>query len=619
MGNVLAPAGGLSGNSNYILNSNCAAVTDLVITIAITEDIYVPLGMSFQLNAYSAQNTNCVYQQYGFYFFVQGHQIPSINWLIDLWPSDSYRSALNLPSGHDLINQHPQLHTMSSAAPVLPAGYTLTLKLSNDTEGRVTAVSYSANDGAGHSYNYGPVTLVGLPIDGSPTHAKLDSGGIAPIHAFELNIVGQDDGYATLLQSGAGTITYAASSPLTVANILPNCVSAAGSVTAETSNASYAGMPAGPSHSATQAFTAPPAQILPGAYLAASQRFGAGSQTELYVVGPDGQLKVFEVTGTGAWSGPIGYGPTALAHSGVPLAACEQFGGGGQTDVFTVANNGQLQVYWAKASGGFSGPVPISATGFAPASAHIAACQEFALADKTDAFVVNKAGQISVFSVESLGNWSGPELIGPAYFAPPGAGVVAGQQFGCLHQTNVWVVDNTGRLVVFWSEQPGQWKGPVPLSSPGFAPPGADLATCQQFGCNNQTNIWVLDNTGRLVVFWVENNGEWNGPVALSAPGLAPPGAAVTAIQQFGCLNQTDAIVVDNTGLLNLFWAENNGSWNGPVTIGFPGFTPPGSKIAASQQFGGNNQTDLFCVSNAGWTNCAFVQSNGAWGGPEAI
>ncbi len=127
---------------------------------------------------------------------------------------------------------------------------------------------------------------------------------------------------------------------------------------------------------------------------------------------------------------------------------------------------------------------------------------------------------------------------------------------------------------MFWSDQSGRWNGPVALSATGFAPPGAPLCTGPQFGVTNQTNVWVVDNSGRLVVFLVECVGGWNGPVAVSAPGFAPPGSAVTTSQQFGAVNQTDVFVVDNIGRMNVFYVQGAGSWAGPAPIGPPGETP---------------------------------------------
>ena len=51
----------------------------------------------------------------------------------------------------------------------------------------------------------------------------VSSTKLAPIVAFELNFVGPANGDSAILSSGAGTITYSASTPLTVLNLEPTC------------------------------------------------------------------------------------------------------------------------------------------------------------------------------------------------------------------------------------------------------------------------------------------------------------------------------------------------------------------------------------------------------------
>jgi hypothetical protein len=77
---------------------------------------------------------------------------------------------------------------------------------------------------------------------------------LAPITAFELNLVGPFNGESTVLSSGAGTIVYRASSPLTALSQEPPCVES-GAVTGETANSVYGLLPAGPSDSITQSFS----------------------------------------------------------------------------------------------------------------------------------------------------------------------------------------------------------------------------------------------------------------------------------------------------------------------------------------------------------------------------
>jgi hypothetical protein len=238
----------------------------------------------------------------------------------------------------------------------------------------------------------------------------------------------------------------------------------------------------------------------------------------------------------------------------------------------------------------------------------VSASQQFGAGNQTDMFIVDGDGQLNVFWVQGEGVWNGPAKIGPAAFAPPGCSSAASQQFGANNQTDVFLVDNSGQLNVFWVQGEGVWVGPVKIGPAGFAPPGSGLAASQQFGANNQTDVFLVDNAGQLNVFWVQGEGVWVGPVKIGPAAFAPPGSGLAASQQFGANNQTDVFLVDNAGQLNVFAVQGDGSWVGPVKIGPAGFAPPGppgfapagSSLAVSQQFGANNQTNVFLVDNTG-------------------
>ena len=76
---------------------------------------------------------------------------------------------------------------------------------------------------------------------------------MAPIVAFELNFVGPINGESAVLSSGAGTITYTASSLLTVLNQEPACTES-GYITAETANSFYSELLPTSSNTFTQSF-----------------------------------------------------------------------------------------------------------------------------------------------------------------------------------------------------------------------------------------------------------------------------------------------------------------------------------------------------------------------------
>jgi hypothetical protein len=178
--------------------------------------------------------------------------------------------------------------------------------------------------------------------------------------------------------------------------------------------------------------------------------------------------------------------------------------------------------------------------------------------------------------------------------------------------------------VVFSVQGAGNWQGPLAISATNFAPPRAAIGASQRFGVANQTDVFLVDNNGQLVVFYVNGTGNWQGPQAISATNFARPGAPVAACQQQGVSNQTDVFVVDQTGQLYVFWVEGNGAWNGPQKIGPAGFAAAGAYLAASPQFGANGQTDLFVVNQTGtnapgWPVVCWVDNGGEWNGPKAL
>ncbi|MBP2293497.1 hypothetical protein [Azospirillum rugosum] len=269
---------------------------------------------------------------------------------------------------------------------------------------------------------------------------------------------------------------------------------------------------------------------------------------------------------------------------------------------------------WVTSDGPWSGPAKISGPNFAPPGAYVAASRQFGL-DQTDVFVVDNTGALSVFWVTNAGPWSGPTKITGPGFAKPGSYIAVSQQIGA-NQTDVFLVDGTGALNVFWVTNDGPWSGPNKISAPNFAPAGSFIAASQQFGLN-QTDVFVVGNSGALSVFWVTGVGPWSGPTAISASNYAKPGSFIAASQQVGA-NQTDVFLVDGTGTLSVFWVTNDGPWSGPNKISQASFAPAGSFVAATQQVG-LNQTDVFVVGNSGLLSVFWVTGLGPWSGPNAL
>jgi hypothetical protein len=232
---VAPPAAGLGSNSNYILFNNCNPVLGLEITINVTQDIVCQSasgptsGFGFQLNCYSPKNETSAWQQY----------------VVALFSSELIGAVDNWPiSGPNIINNFFNL-TGTPNANRLPAGWRIRISLQNDNQGNITGASYVVIDNSGNTRANVTKTLTSI--------SGVTAADIAPITAFELNLVGPVNGESAVLSSGAGTLVYSASSPLTVLNVEPSCTES-GYITAETANSFYGELSGSPSTVFTQSF-----------------------------------------------------------------------------------------------------------------------------------------------------------------------------------------------------------------------------------------------------------------------------------------------------------------------------------------------------------------------------
>jgi hypothetical protein len=133
-----------------------------------------------------------------------------------------------------------------------------------DSRGAMTLLQQYDDSIAGATYivtdNHGrvraDVTKILTSISGVNPAADL-----SPITAFQLNVVGPDNGGISVLSSGAGTIVYEASTPLTVLPSEPSCIDG-GAVTCEAANTVYGLLPDGASTTFTQSFNVTQAPMI---------------------------------------------------------------------------------------------------------------------------------------------------------------------------------------------------------------------------------------------------------------------------------------------------------------------------------------------------------------------
>ena len=153
--------------------------------------------------------------------------------MIDNWPV----------TGPNIINNIFGVATLANHE--IPSGYNLVISLVNDGTGNVVGVNFSVTDNSGNLLGNVSQQLES-DVDGTPAQ-------VAPIVAFELNLVGPINSESAVLSSGAGTIRYSAVSPLTPLLQEPTCTESG--FTAETANSFYSVLPDSAANSLTQSFS----------------------------------------------------------------------------------------------------------------------------------------------------------------------------------------------------------------------------------------------------------------------------------------------------------------------------------------------------------------------------
>jgi hypothetical protein len=231
----VAPIRHFGSNFNQILFSDCNPLLGVSVTIDVTEAIVCnstsgpTMGFGFQLNAYSPKNEKSAWQQYVISVF--GSQVVGA---VDNWPL----------AGDNIINDFFDMVSLPSDG--IAAGYVLKITLSNDSRNNVTGATYVVIDDRGKTISTVKKTLTDF--------SGVTSADIAPIIAFELNLVGPVNSESVVLSSGAGKITYQATTPLTALDAEPTCAES-GYVTAETANSLYSALPTGANTQLSQTFS----------------------------------------------------------------------------------------------------------------------------------------------------------------------------------------------------------------------------------------------------------------------------------------------------------------------------------------------------------------------------
>jgi hypothetical protein len=184
-------------------------------------------------------------------------------------------------------------------------------------------------------------------------------------------------------------------------------------------------------------------------------------------------------------------------------------------------------------------------------------------------------------------------------------------------RADLFAIAATGQLDILSPNGPERWKKATAHGPINMAKPRTFIATTPRPGADAETGVFLADQHGQLQGFWVNAKGV-SGPFAIGPKDICPPGAPVAASPQFGGHDQTDVFVFDKEGQLNVFWARGNGAFSEPVKVGPQGFVPGDGQLAASQRFG-TSETSVFAVDKMGALSRFFVDTTGGWKGPEPI
>lgn len=141
---VPPPNGGLGSNSNYAIASaagNCAPITDLIVTIDVTQDIVLKSstslfadGYGFQLNGYSPPNFLNAWQQ--FIFLVYAVDLRPVE--LEVAENDYSAKEEELLNNRDVVLVMPDT--------TIPAGYQLQIQVKTDANNNVVGALYVVND-----------------------------------------------------------------------------------------------------------------------------------------------------------------------------------------------------------------------------------------------------------------------------------------------------------------------------------------------------------------------------------------------------------------------------------------------------------------------------------------
>ncbi len=316
----------------------------------------------------------------------------------------------------------------------------------------------------------------------------------------------------------------------------------------------------------------------------------------------------------GGWSPDFAITPNNAAATKTSLAIASR--DSGDLNLFYQGSDRAIATAWSNSNvgnGAWQPPSAITASGAARAETSIAA--------------VPRNEQLHVFYIGSDGalasTWTnGGPWATPFPITPPGAAradsplvaVVRGDQ---LH---VFYIGPDGALATTWAApnvNNGNWNSPFPINAPGSAMPGSKLDALVR---GTQLHVFFEGNDQALATLWAASdfdNGRWQASFPVTPPRAAIASSALDAVVHNGDLH---LFYQGADGALASTWAPAGGNWQAPFPITPPGAGRLHTSIAAIAR--STNKLDVHFIGPDGavatvWSNGLIDQ--GKWQTPFPV
>ncbi|OBF50472.1 hypothetical protein A5787_08030 [Mycobacterium sp. 852002-50816_SCH5313054-b] len=237
------------------------------------------------------------------------------------------------------------------------------------------------------------------------------------------------------------------------------------------------------------------------------------------------------------------------------------------------------------------------------------------LDEQLEVFFVGTDGVLYDLWKDNDNPWKGPIGLTPPGFAPPGAHV-AGAYYPTFKTLEVFAIDSHGAVNVVWKQNNGAWQAPHALTAAGSSVPGAPLAVVYQ-SLNEQLEVFFIGADGALYDVWKDNNNPWKGAVGLTPAGFAPPGAHVAGAY-YPTFKTLEVFTTDNQGVVNDVWKLNNRAWQAPLSLTPTVHASPGAPLTVLYQ-PLNDQLEVFFTSTDGGLYDVWKDNNNPWKGPVRL